>query len=236
MLLVNQLNGFGARSAEGNDAFTKLFLHCDGSDGSSSFPDASSAVHTVTATGTTAPTVRVAQSKFGGASASMDGGWLTSANNSDWDFGTGDFTLDWWEYRTSLTAGKCAMARAETGTFVAFLAGYSSGTNNNLYLSSNNSSWDIANGVDMGTVATSTWNHFAVSRNGNNFYTFKNGTQISTFSSSASLATSSASLSVGSAQQNLSVLAFTGYLDEVRISKGIARWVASFTPPSAAYG
>src|SRR3990167_9675179 len=88
----------------GNDAFTKLLLHCDGVDAATSFPDVSASAHTVTANGNAQ--VDTAQSKFGGASLIVDGtgDYLSVPDHADWDFGTGDFTVDFW-FRRNGTQG-----------------------------------------------------------------------------------------------------------------------------------
>jgi len=75
-----------------DDSYTKLLLHMDGADGSTTFTD--EAGHTVTANGNAQ--IDTAQNVFGGASGLFDGssGYLTVPDSEDWNFGTGDFTFD----------------------------------------------------------------------------------------------------------------------------------------------
>ena len=234
MLAVDQLSGFGAASASGNDQFTKLLLHFDGADASTTFTDASPSQHgNGTVTGNTQ--VDTADSKFGGSSGLWDGSgdWMTFPNSVDWEFGTGDWTIDYWAKKATGATGRPVIIRELTPAFVGFMLGYSNGsTVDQFYASSNGSSWDIANAVSMGTFDTGAWHHYAVVRNGNNFYTFRDGTQVSTFSSSASLVASSAALSLGNYNNTTS---YHGWLDELRVSKGIARWTSNFTPPIGPY-
>lgn len=78
------------------DTYTKLLLHCDGTDGSTTFSDNGVTGHTVTANGNAQ--IDTAQSKFGNASGLFDGtgDYLTIPDHADWNFGTGNFTIDAW--------------------------------------------------------------------------------------------------------------------------------------------
>ena len=77
------------------DEYTKLLLHCDGADGSTTFIDSATG-KTITASGNAQ--IDTAQYKFGGASGLFDGtnDFLYTPNHADFTFGTGDFTIDFW--------------------------------------------------------------------------------------------------------------------------------------------
>ena len=82
----------------GIDAQTVLCVHCDGSDGSSVFTDASQYAHSLTRSGVKVDTD---QSMFGGGSAlyqGTTGQYIQADDSSDWNFGSGDFTIDLWAY------------------------------------------------------------------------------------------------------------------------------------------
>ncbi len=226
---------FGARPASaGNDAFTKLLAHFEGANNYNWFFDSALTSHGYATVGGT-PTVQNGSplgASGNGVLALSASSYLTWPNSADWDFGAGDFTVDWWEYRTSGTGGKTTIARDPTSTY-ASLFGYSDGTNMLLYLSSSGSGWEISNGRTFGALSISSWNHFAVTRSGTTFRLFKNGVQTDTFTSSAAIWAPGTPLSIGRAQN---ANYFDGYIEEVRISKGIARWTANFTPPAKAYG
>jgi hypothetical protein len=83
-------------SAYSSDANTMLLLHCDGTDGSNSFPDSSSSAHVMTAAGNIQ--VDTAFTKFGTGAALFDGNgdYLSTPDSTDWAFGSGDFTLEAW--------------------------------------------------------------------------------------------------------------------------------------------
>ena len=206
------------------DAYTKLLLHMTGNHGDTNFIDEIG--NTVTTIGNAR--LSAGEYKFSGTSGLFDGtgDYLTVPNSADWEFGSGDFTIDYWEYRTDGVFTRMAMARDAATTYSPFIIGYSTAGVLQFYATSNGSSFDIASAKSMGGIVLNAWTHYAVARSGNNFYTFQNGILISTWTSSLSLMTNSNPLSIARGQG----VDYPGYLDEVRISKGIARWTASFTP------
>ncbi len=171
--------------------------------------------------------------KFGDAALYFDGSdsYATTPSSSDFEFGSGDFSIDWWEWRFNTTSGATTTMRDYSASFPAFSLGQSDGTNLKIYMSSNGSSFDIANGKTLGAITTNTWNHFEVTRRGNNFYAFKNGVLTDSWTSSASLVASTAVMSLG---RNGSTY-LTAVLDEFKVSKGSAGHTAGFTPETQAY-
>jgi hypothetical protein len=159
------------------------------------------------------------------------GSYLFMPNSTDFDFGSGNFTIDWWEYRTAASDQSCFVRRSADTNPQAFLLGYSSAGNWLVYMSSNNSTWDIASGVNCGALQYNVWNHFAVVRNGNTFLVFKNGTQVATWTSALPLYTGNGGLYFGPWTTH-----YQGYMDQIRFSKGVARWVSNFSPPTTPYG
>jgi PKD repeat protein len=86
------------------------------------------------------------------------------------------------------------------------------------------------------TPSTDTWYHVAVSRDSTNtIRTFINGQQTGSLVNTNSLTSGSQNMFIGGIN-GLSASSMNGYIDEVRISKGIARWTANFTPPDHEYG
>jgi hypothetical protein len=227
---------FGARPASGgNDAFTKLLAHFEGANNYNWFFDSSLAAHGY-ATVNGAATVQNG-SPLGVASngvLSQNSSYLTWPNSADWEFGAGDFTVDWWEYRSA--AGGAAICRDVTTVYCPFLLNWTQA--GEIYMTSTGSSWDIANGAGglpnpgFGQLLT-TWTHLAVTRQGNTFRAFRDGVLKSTWTSALAIKSNANPLSIGVGQTSNY---FVGYMEEVRISKGIARWTANFTPPSKAYG
>jgi len=104
------------------------------------------------------------------------------------------------------------------------------------------SAFDIADGKTMGTINYGQWNHFAITRSGTTFKTFKNGVQQDTWQSdkqvkipvadpSAAYEKTALDLSIGRSQ---GADYFYGYIDGLRISKGVAKYTSNFTVPSSA--
>lgn len=205
---------------------TVLMLHTDGTDASTTFTD-SDAAKTVTANGNAQ--IDTAQSKFGGASGLFDGtgDYLSVADSTDWDFGTGDFTVDFWVRfnttgnQTLIDIGGYAggvMLETAGGNLDAYIAGTAVGTL----------------GTWTWTPSTGTWYHVAIARNGTNLRAFINGSQIgSTVTNSSNITGTTAGVYVGFRTDGFFYV--DGWIEELRIVKGTAVWTANFTPASAAY-
>jgi hypothetical protein len=225
-----------------DSAYTKLLIQSNTDDGSNDFSDSSGNEHGIATTGNVHHEIDCA--KFGTSSIAFDGDgdYLRIADSDDWDFGSEDFTIDFW-YRDNgttdgpglISGGSGLITRGFGDVYRPFSIEVDQASGSIFfYASSDNASWDIANGVSMGTYASGHFNHFAVVRSGNNWFTFKNGTLVESWSSLSSIADDSSMLYIGSkmtaASKNVA-----GFLDELRISKGKARWVNEFTPSSRSY-
>jgi hypothetical protein len=208
----------------------------DGADGSQAFVDSSPQAHSITANGNAR--INTAQSKFGGASGLFGGSgdYLSSGDSADWYFATGDFTIDFWVRFNALPAAR--KVSPAIGQYVD--------ANNNwsiyLYNAAGTYSWyfDVWTGgvntvrlTSTTTVAANTWYHVAVARSGSNWYLFQDGSQLATTSSSATVNDFAGPLYIGYSYFGGAYL--NGWLDEVRVSKGVARWTSNFTPPGAPY-
>lgn len=201
------------------DSYTKLLMHMNGTNGSIVFTDSSASIHSITANGDAQ--ISTAQSKFGGASGYLDGNGdtLTIPASNDFNFGTGNFTIDFWIYRAS----------TGNGDFISM-------THPVLrILIENNMLKFVGGGIDAylhsGAVPNNVWTHIAVVRNGNTITGYINGVagdQPRTASGGIGDATNTFTIGFRDAYYN-------GYLDELRVSKGIARWTSNFTPPTAPY-
>ena len=209
-----------------------LLLHFSGSNGSTTFIDNSPSPKT--ATSVNGASISTAQSKFGGSSGLFDGSddYVTVPDNSAFDFGAGDFTIEYWEYRTASTGDKPTISRNNSGPSPWLLGWSAPGGIVAFYASTNGSSWDIASNVSMGVITTNVWTHYAVTRQGSTFRTFQNGIQISTFTSAATIYAGAGPLQIGRYD---TITLYPGYLDELRLTKGVARYTGSFVTQSAAF-
>jgi hypothetical protein len=85
-------------------------------------------------------------------------------------------------------------------------------------------------------MSTGTWYHVAVVKNGSRIDIYLDGTSYANSSSMTMTNNPANHLCIGcSSHDNNANGFFAGYIDEVRFSKGIARWTSNFTPPSEAY-
>lgn len=176
-----------------------------------------------------------AQSKFGSSSLYLTGGQhLTTPATTELNFGNEDFTIDWWEYRGNDDLSCSVFASNTKGAYQPFLIGANlGGTSIGVYMSSNGLEWDITGNPStggtsrtMGPMIRNAWTHYAVCRKGSTFYLFQNGKLNTTFTSTLALPNA---INPGIGRYNYDCY-FNGYLDEFRISKGIARWTSDFTP------
>ena len=159
-----------------------------------------------------------------------NGDYIVSATNTGLNISSGDFTVEFWVYATTLTGGMEPLQFGDGTNGYSALFGYLSGSNPStlqLYLSSAGSSWDVSSGQSMGTITANEWIHYAVTRSGNTFRTFKNGTLVSSFVSSSSIYISTNQVSIGNGQ---GTHYWFGYVSNARVVKGTALYTASFTP------
>jgi hypothetical protein len=219
-----------------NFSSVSLLLHLDGSNGSTTFTDSSTNAFTVTAIGDAQ--ISTAQSKFGGSSASFDGtgDMLSVADNAAWAFGSGDFTIEFWvrfnavnvtqvlvSQATSLTSAlSFDLVYASTGSFTFRYSLFGSSTSGTL--------------TATFTASTNTWYHVAVTRSGADIKGFVDGTQMgSTLNASTnSLFDSGQPLRIGG-RGSTAASPLNAFIDDLRITKGVARYTANFTPPTAAF-
>lgn len=219
------------------DSYTKLLLHCDGADGSTTFIDSSPSGKSVTANGNAQ--IDTAQYKFGGASALFDGtgDYLSLADSADWAFGSGDFTIDFWvRFNTFPSEGNRAMLYTQyvdSSNRIQFTVGLNSGIKQILF-EAVASSISISSGWVTITMNTATWYHIALVRNGNNFNIYQDGTSIKQITDTDAMPDIATTLVIGDWAGNAGYC-LNGWIDEYRISKGIARWTANFTPPTRPY-
>lgn len=177
--------------------------------------------------------------KFGSGAFYFDGSndYLSVPDSDDWNFGSGDFTIDCWLKRTSTGAVQPIISQRDGPTdypfwFVRF------NSNDKLYLHSRDASnfheiWE----ENTATIADTTiWHHIAFVRNSGIVTLYVDGTSspISTsFTLNHQWADSNTSLNIG---KEYTTDLFQGYIDELRISKGIARWTSDFDVPTKEYG
>ena len=174
--------------------------------------------------------------KFGTGSMAFDGSGdrlsmpATAENRINVD---GNFTIEFWAYFNSVASNQRLIAWDDNST--NFVIALYTNTSGNLayYLSSNGVNWNIAQAISMGSISINTWYHIALVRNGSTFTPYINGVAGTTTTSSATLATSGFPFIIGDTGNAVSP--FNGYIDDFRITKGVARYTANFTAPTAPF-
>lgn len=201
--------------------------------------DTSPSLHTVTAFGNAVRSNT--RAKFGTYSVALDGAgdYITLSNSSDYTFGSGDLTIEGWIYPTVLTRQGFFAGTTDFWLGILLNCDENSTLNACLFVSANGSSWNMITsdgaGPGLGSlnISSGSWNHVAVVRSGDNWKIFINGVQDISITAAGSVATKSEDKRVG--EWGGGGIGFNGYIDEVRYSKGIARWTSNFTPASSAF-
>ena len=219
----------------GIDDYTKLLLHCDGTDGSTTFTDDEYTPKTVTANGNAQ--IDTAQSKFGGASGLFDGtgDYLQCADHADYAFGSGDFTIDFWIRTSEIQNDHFLYDSRPTSTEGAYPMIRTIGEGGaGSHWAYNVNSTDVILSPSS-SIGLDTWYHVAVARSSTSTKMFINGSQIGdTWSDNTTYLNGTNRPIMGASGYNLAS-GWYGWIDEFRVSKGIARWTANFTPPTEAY-
>jgi len=211
-----------------------LLLHMNGTNGSQIFTDSSVNNLTVTPNGN----VQINSSifKFANGSAIFDGNgdYLVISSNSVFGFGTGNFTMEAWVYPTvmSLSDLTTVIDIRTSGGSTGISLFIESATRKVFFYDGSLNSVLLTNN----TIPLNTWTHIAVQRTGSAWEVFINGIKDSaTYTSSGNLGTTvpcyigTAVDSPGNSRN------FTGYIDEIRITKGIARYSSNFSIPVSPY-
>jgi hypothetical protein len=216
-------------------ASVSVLLHGDGANNSTTFTDNSPNNFTLTGAGNAK--ISTAQSKFGGASMLFDGngdyitGTLADANAFNLP---NDFTVEAWIYLAAPSANLETIAgKWDTNGNFAFLF-YVTSTSINFGSGSNGQFGATTTGST--SLSSNTWYHVAASRFGSSLRLFQDGALLTTATETrdCSSANTVSRLHVGINQDGLS-LPFNGHIDELRITKGVARYTAAFTAPTAPF-
>ena len=215
-----------------------LLLNMEGSNGSTTFTDSSSSGHSVTANGNAS--ISTSEFKFGGSSYynNNDASSYLSVPNSVMNFGTEDFTIECWvRISTAITSdsnylmssyssvgdrnNSSSIGIHKSGGLIYYTE---SGGTNQVYLEGGTSGW-----------SADTWYHIAATRNGSTFRIFKDGVIQDSSSYSGSTFNGSQPNVIGNGHFFNTDGALNGYIDQLRVTKGLARYTSNFSVPTAAF-
>ena len=173
--------------------------------------------------------------KYGTGSISFNGSTdkLVSPYFPWMDFGTGNFTIEMWIYFNVALS-----SQTNNAGIVTYRSASLENTSLNLRcLTTNNIAIQLG-GTSSSfawTPSATTWYHLALSRSGSNLYMFVNGTQQgSTATNSGNVAFETGYVFTVGGNPAASVF-LNGYIDDLRITKGYARYTSNFTAPTAAF-
>jgi hypothetical protein len=208
-----------------------LLLHGDGTNGSTTITDSSPTPKTVSAFGNAQ--ISTAQSKFGGSSIAFDGtgDYVEAPSLADFAMHAGNFTLEAWVRPTSTSSDTAIISLRQNAIGGSPLSGCVLGIIATKLAFSNGTSWR-SGGTSL---ALNTWSHVACTRNSGTMNIWLNGV--------ADRAAFTENGNFGDVARPASIGRFTGfdgqyyngYIDDLRITKGVARYTANFTPPTAAF-
>lgn len=222
----------GSPPPPGGDTYfssVTVLLHFNGSDGSTTFTDNSGSPKTVTASGNAQ--IDTAQKKYGTGSMQLDGSgdYATVSSSSAMNFGTStDFTVEAWVY---VKAGGQSDSASKWITV----------SNRSYYFGLYSGFIIVGNGI-VNTFFNNTnyasyvgkWTHVAHTRSGTTHRVFLDGVLKATATSSDSYGATN-SIYVGQDPSPGPGAVMDGWIDDVRITKGVCRYTADFTAPTSAH-
>jgi hypothetical protein len=153
-----------------------------------------------------------------------NGSYLSVANNAAFQFGTGNFTVEFWVYANSSTTTHGLVAASLTGS------GYWASLifSGLIYWQSQNGATNLLSFSYSGYYDK--WTHVAFVRNSGTTKLYLDGVERASASDSTNYNGSSGNYDIGRDQDNTALL--TGYLSNVRVVKGTAVYTSNFTPPT----
>jgi hypothetical protein len=170
--------------------------------------------------------VSTAQAKFGSSSMAFDGtgDWLTFADNSSMQMGSGDFTIEGWVYLSALGSARGFFSKGTSTTGISF------GVNSSNQLVFN---YTVSTLTASTALSSGQWYYVAVVRSGSasgNVKIYLNGSVD---------ATSGGAITDNFNQTNAGYVGadrvgtspMNGYIDDLRITKGYARTITTPTSP-----
>jgi hypothetical protein len=225
------VKGTGTRT-DSNASSLVLAIPMDGANNGTTFTDESA---TIRGSGTAKAITRsgvtktlTAQSKYYGSSGFFNGSgdYLSLASSADFAFGTADFAIEcWFNSSISITGNSILIDERNTFPLTGQIVVYfSSSAKPILYIEG---SGNLIVGTT--TITANTWNHIAVSKSSGVYNLRINGISEGTASNSTSVPASG--IRIGTDYSGGGPV--TGYIQDLRVYKGVAKYTSNFTPPTA---
>lgn len=176
--------------------------------------------------------VSTAVKKYGTGSMVFDGnGDILFSSSLLYSLGSRNFTIEGWFYFNDGSANALRVMWVNYTTWTAQSIYFGKHTNNTGRVTFwvNNFSASAALLVDPNFPPTATWVHYAVVRNGNTFTLYRDGVSVASATYTGVATTNT--LSYVGGEVSSATNSFNGYIDDFRITNGIARYTANFVPP-----
>lgn len=227
---VKSINGVSLTPVDPYWANVVLLLgNNNAANGTTTLTDQSTAENTVTNTSnnatystTSPPTGMTSSINFNGSSS-----FVRLDGSSDFTFGTGDFTIEYY-FTTSSFAAAAAQYDGRPASTNGFYVGIYFNTDGKIYMETNGGTRISGSTV----MSTNTWYHVAYSRGSSSGKLFLNGTQEgSTYSDSNDYLGAASRPAIG-ANAFTSTGSLTGKICSMRVTKGVSRYSSNFTPPT----
>ena len=233
---TQDVNGASASTYDPYFGNVALLLRGDGADGSTLFVDSSTTPKAVTAGGNAR--ISTAQSKFGGSSMYFDGvrDYITLPSSPSLSMGASDFTIEMWIYKLGDNANASRLWNPDGDLYGDISLGIDAAGKLASYGSSTGTSWNAwAFGTGI-AIPNGVWKHLALVRSGGTvtLYVDGEGTVMTTSLGSAPLYDWGGSRIIGG-QSTGADRPFNGYIDDFRVTKGLARYTGPFAVPTATY-
>lgn len=205
-----------------------LLLPMNGTDNAQTFVDWSPLAKTITSNG--GVKTEIDQYKFYDSSGyfSNSSSYLTCLTGDEFNFGTDDFTIEMWVRTNSASVQQDILIKYTSyPTDVDFMLGLNS-LGKVTFQAGDNAAINIAANT---ALSANTWGHIAVVRSSGTTKIYVNGTgQTNTHNGSVTIPNGINVLKIGGSSFGTP---YTGYLQDLRITSGVARYTTDFTPPDA---
>lgn len=208
--------------------------------GNGTFIDSSSNSHTITRYGNTTQgtfspfysggNTYNSTNNIGSGFFDGSGDYLTIPDSATFSFGSGDFTIECWA-KTRTTNGSTSQpiitqSASGASSDSSFYLGF--GTDASIYVS-DGTGWDFSATSSVNTYNDGEWHHIASVRNGTELAIYVDGTKVgtTTLSGGYTLGNSTRVVEIG---YQTSGTYYNGYISNLRVTKGVARYTSNFTP------
>jgi len=222
--------GGGGGGSDPDFASVVSLLHFDGADGSTTFTDQKG--KTWTSSHAANARLSTTNPRFGSACLLLSGSTISTPDSDDWHFGANDFTIEFFMRPQAVPPTGAPLAQWDGGTSRGWIIFTFS---NSIWFSYSTTG---ANQIDVQstsavTYSASSYVHIAVSCNGGTIRLYADGALVGSAARAGALFNSPNPLRIGNEQSGTAQ--YNGRIDDLRITKGVGRYPAAFTPPTAPF-